>query len=275
MGGLKAWLIGQLHCWVGQQELRNYQGVVGSFLMDLALPITIYLLDYFLPQLNPTEWCIDTLDVMAAPIHYSPQLMTFALLREDVDFVYYAFTNTGGNVMVMTPGYADQCNNYLDYIQYYDGKPLEVGRMIAILFETQEPVVRFAVVGLITEIKARNRPERLRKADQATQATPEFAREVFFLKCNAITYEVALLRGLALEFFAAGPCAAILERYPGIQMYDLANRRAPEQVRVFDVFALGQTKPNQRKSCLPLLTHPAAGDPEGSEFIVCPIQQQQ
>ena len=37
--------------------------------------------------------------------------------------------------MVMTPGYADQCNNYLDYVQYYDGKPLEVGRMIAILFE--------------------------------------------------------------------------------------------------------------------------------------------
>ena len=166
VGGLKAWLIGQLHCWVGQQELRNYQGVVGSFLMDLALPITIYLLDYFLPQLNPTERYIDTLDVMAAPIHYGPQLMTFALLREDVDFVYCAFTNTGGNVMVMTPGYADQCNNYLDYIQYYDGKPLEVGRMIAILFETQEPLARYAVVGLITEIKARNRPDRLKKADQ-------------------------------------------------------------------------------------------------------------
>ena len=44
-GELKAWLIGQLHCWVGQQHLRDYQGVVGSFLMDLALPITIYLLD--------------------------------------------------------------------------------------------------------------------------------------------------------------------------------------------------------------------------------------
>ena len=261
VGGLKAWLIGQLHCWVGQQELRNYQGVVGSFLMDLALPITIYLLDYFLPQLNPTEWCIDTLDVMAAPIHYGPQLMTFALLREDVDFVYYAFTNTGGNVMVMTPGYADQCNNYLDYIQYYDGKPLEVGRMIAILFETQEPMARFAVVGLITEIKARNRPERLRKADQATQATPEFAREVILSKCNAITYEVALLRGLALEFFAAGPCAAILERYPGIQMYDLANRRAPQQVRVFDVFALGQTKP--AKELLAVAHTPSSRRPRG------------
>ena len=222
-GGLKAWLIGQLHCWVGQQELRNYQGVVGSFLMDLALPITIYLLDYFLPQLNPTERCIDTLDVMAAPIHYGPQLMTFTLLREGVDFVYYAFTNNGGNVMVMTPGYADQCSNYLDYVQYYDGKPLEVGRMIAILFEQQEPLARYAVVGLITEIKARNRPDRLKKADQARQATPEFAREVILSKCNAITYEVALLRGLALEFFAAGPCAAILQRYPGIQMYDLAS----------------------------------------------------
>ena len=111
-GELKAWLIGQLHCWVGDQHLHDYQGVAGTFLMDLALPITIYLLDYFLPQLNPTERCIDTLDIMAAPAHYDPQLMTFTFMREDPDFAYYAFTNTGGNVMVMAPKYADRCNNY-------------------------------------------------------------------------------------------------------------------------------------------------------------------
>ena len=171
-GELKAWLIGQLHCWVGQQHLRDYQGVVGSFLMDLALPITIYLLDYFLPQLTPTESCVDTLDVMAAPIHYSPQPMTFTFLREDVDFVYYAFTNQGGNVMVMTPGYADQCNNYLDYVQYYDGKPLEVGRMIAILFEQTEPPARYAVVGLITDTdqNGSKRRTRLHKPRQNLQS---------------------------------------------------------------------------------------------------------
>ena len=163
-GELKAWLIGQLHCWVGDQHLRDYQRVVGTFLMDLALPIIIYLLDYFLPQLNPTERCIDTLDIMAAPAHYDPQLMTFSSLREDPDFAYYAFTNTGGNVMVMAPKYADRCNNYVDYAQHYDGKPLEVGRMIAILFEQLDPQARYAVVGLITEIKARNRPDRLKKS---------------------------------------------------------------------------------------------------------------
>ena len=58
-GELKAGLTGQLHCWVGQHHLQNYQGVVGSLLMDLALPITIYLLDYFLPQLAPTEHCVE------------------------------------------------------------------------------------------------------------------------------------------------------------------------------------------------------------------------
>ena len=84
--------------------------------------------------------------------------------------------------------------------------------MIAILFEQAEPPAQSAVVGLITDIKTRNIPERLKKADQATQATPEFAREVILSKCNAMTYEVALLRGLALEFFAAGPCAAIPKR---------------------------------------------------------------
>ena len=261
VGDLKAWLTGQLHCWVGQQHLQNYQGVVGSFLMDLALPITIYLLDYFLPQLAPTEHCVDTLDVMAAPVRYSPQPMTFTLLREDVDFVYYAFTNQGGNVMVMTPGYADQCNNYLDYVQYYDGKPLEVGRMIAILFEQAEPPEQYAVVGLITDIKARNRPERLKKADQATQATPEFAREVILSKCNAMTYEVALLRGLALEFFAAGACAAIRRRYHGLQMHELTGNVLPHHVRVFDVFALGLTKPV--KELLAVAHTPSSRRPRG------------
>ena len=133
--------------------------------------------------------------------------------------------------------------------------------MIVILFETQEPLARYVVVGLITEIKARNQPDRLKKADQATQATPEFAREVILSKRDAITYEVALLRGLALEFFAAGLCAAILERYPGIQMYNLANRRAPYQVRVFDVFALGQTKP--AKELLAVAHTPSSRRPRG------------
>ena len=135
---------------------------------------------------------------MAAPARYDPQLMTFTLLREDPDFAYYAFTNTGGNVMVMAPQYADRCTNYIDYVQHYDGKPLEVGRMIAILFKQLDPQAQYAVIGLITEIKARNRPDRFKKVDQATAATPEHAREVILHKRNAHTYEVALLSGLAL-----------------------------------------------------------------------------
>ena len=172
--------------------------------MDLALPIIICLLGYFWPQLNPTERCINTLDIMAAPVNYDPQLMTFTPRREDPDFAYYALTNTGGNVMVMAPKYADQCTNYVDYVHYYDGKPLKVGRMIAILFDQLDPPARCAVVGLITEIKARNRPDRLKKVDQASAATPEYARDVILHKCNAHTYEVALLKGLALEFLCCG-----------------------------------------------------------------------
>ena len=236
--------------------------------MDLALPIIIYLLDYFLPQLNPTERCINTLDIMAAPVHYGPQLMTFTPLREDPDFAYYAFTNTGGNVMVMAPKYADQCTNYVDYVQHYDGKPLEVGRMIAILFEQLDPPARYAVVGLITEIKARNRPDRLKNVDQATAATPEYARAVILHKCNAHTYEAALLRGLALEFFAAGPCESILRQYPGIQMYDLAARQTPHQVRVFDVFALGQTKP--AKELVAVAHTPSSRRPRGLGIYCMP-----
>ena len=121
--------------------------------------------------------------------------------------------------------------------------------MIAILFEQAEPPAQYAVVGLITDIKTRNRPERLKKADQATQATPEFAREVILSKCNAMTYEVALLRGLALEFFAAGPCAAIRKRYQGIQMHELTGNVLPHHVRVFDVFAYVERTLIKQRTC--------------------------
>ena len=117
------------------------------------------------------------------------------------------------------------------------------------------------MVGLITDIKPRNRPERLKKADQATQATPEFAREVILSKCNAMTYEVALLRGLALEFFAAGACAAIRRRHHGLQMHELTGNVLPHHVRVFDVFALGLTKPV--KELLAVAHTPTSRRPRG------------
>ena len=90
--------------------------------------------------------------------------------------------------MVMAPKYADRCNNYVDYVQHYDGKPLEVGRMIAILFEQLDPQVRYAVVGLITEIKGRKRPDRLKKADQATQATPFFSPKLPCGPCDLVSH---------------------------------------------------------------------------------------
>ena len=79
-----------------------------------------------------------------------------------------------------------------------------------------------------------------------------------------MTYEVALLRGLALEFFAAGPCAAIRNRYQGIQMYELTGNIVPHHVRVFDVFALGQTKPV--KELLAVAHTPSTRRPRGLAF---------
>ena len=104
--------------------------------------------------------------------------------------------------------------------------------------------------------------------DQATAATPEYARDVILHKRNAHTYEVTLLRGLALEFFAAGPCESILRQYPGIQMYDLAARQAPHQVRVFDVFALGQTKP--AKELVAVAHTPSSRRPRGLGIYCMP-----
>ena len=57
--------------------------------------------------------------------------MTFTFLREDVDFVYYAFTNTGGNVMVIMTANRWRWNDCYPDIPYDDWFPEVVLPIVA------------------------------------------------------------------------------------------------------------------------------------------------
>ena len=132
---LKEWLLQQLLCQVDGKVLPNYCGVLGEFLMDLPLPRIIYMLDYYLPQLQPWDkGSLRELSTMAAPIHFCPQKMYMYFQRKDDEFCYYSFVNEGGNPFVMTPTNARQCFHTTDYVKKFEGKPLEVGRVVAIPF---------------------------------------------------------------------------------------------------------------------------------------------
>ena len=103
--------------------------------MDLPLPRIIYMLDYYLPQLQPWDkGSLHELSTMAAPIHYCPQKMYMYFQRQDDEFCHYSFVNEGGNPFVMTPTDTPKCFHTIDYVKKFEGKPLEVGRVIAIVF---------------------------------------------------------------------------------------------------------------------------------------------
>ena len=58
---------------VDGRVLPNYCEVLGKFLLDLPLPRIIYMLDYYLPQLQPWDkGSLHELSTMAAPIYYCP-----------------------------------------------------------------------------------------------------------------------------------------------------------------------------------------------------------
>ena len=91
------------------------------------------MLDYYLPQLQPWDkGSLHELNTMAAPIHFCPQKMYMYFQRRDDEFCYYTFVNEGGTPFVMTN--AQKCFHTIDYVKKFEGKPLEVGRVVAIVF---------------------------------------------------------------------------------------------------------------------------------------------
>lgn len=242
--GLKRTLIGALSWRLQSHELREYRGAITEFLVELPLPIIIYLLDYFLPQLNPTETCVDSLDYFAAPIHYGPRTMVMKYQRHDADFAYYNFENHGYSPMIMTPSFAEKRTDVVNYIKDFEGKAFEVGRMISIVFSTEDGHNdRKAIFGLIMEVHRRNKPERLKNAQPTQAQLAEYGISVTLHKCNAQSYDLALLMGGALEHFTAGPKSMLKWKFSNVEVFDLAEHRIPGQIFVHDVFALGTTKP--------------------------------
>ena len=184
--------------------------------MDLPLPRIIYMLDYYLPQLQPWDKgsLLRELSTMAAPIHFCPQKMYMYFQRKDDEFCYYSFVNEGGNPFVMTPTNARQCFHTIDYVKKFEGKPLEVGRVVAVVFHLGGPNVSLCVViGIVMDSRPRGRAKWL---TDTTVPPQERGYGVTHHKCNPRSLELALLRVEAAQVFCDSTMRAIIDEFPQI-----------------------------------------------------------
>ena len=238
---LKEWLLQQLLRQVDGKVLPNYCGVLGEFLMDLPLPRIIYMLDYYLPQLQPWDkGSLHELSTMAAPIHYCPQKMYMYFQRQDDEFCHYSFVNEGGTPFVMTPTDAPQCFHTIDYVKKFEGKPLEVGRVIAIVFHVGSHTTSpWFVIGIVMDSRPRGRAKWL---TDTTVPPQERGYGITHHKCNPRSLDLALLRVEAATVFCDSTMRAIVAEFPNIFYYDLAGDPIPEHIHVKEVFAIGHTR---------------------------------
>ena len=99
-----------------------YCGVLGEFLLGLPLPRVIYMLDYYLPQLQPWDkGDLHALGTIAAPVHFGPQNIYIKFSQQDDEFCYYTFFNEGGAAFIMTPTSVRQCQHTMHYVRKYEG----------------------------------------------------------------------------------------------------------------------------------------------------------
>ena len=238
---LKEWLLQQLLCQVDGRVLPNYCGVLGEFLMDLPLPRIIYMLDYYLPQLQPWDkGSLHELSTMAAPIHFCPQKMYMYFQRQDDEFCHYSFVNEGGNPFVMTPTNAPKCFHTIDYVKKFEGKPLEVGRVIAIVFHVgSQTAPPWVVIGIVMDSRPRGRAKWL---TDTTVPPQERGYGVTHHKCNPRSLDLALLRVEAATVFCDSTMRAIVTEFPDISYYNLTGDPIPEHIHVSEVLAIGHTR---------------------------------
>jgi hypothetical protein len=229
-------------------QMPTYTTMVQHFLGTLQLPIAIYMLDYYLPMLNPNEGCNETGLTMqsAGPVREPWQLVEFEFQFKGSEFGHWKVRGGRDAFAFRHPslGTTDVYHLLESQAHHHKISPVGTGRLIAMVGlpngvtkEARNLQILFGLVIAITPKTTKNKNEL-----PATR---------IHRQCNPKAIEVAFLSVPAMQFFAQDQLQALQEWYlalgQGLEPVDATveddRGPLPSTFLLHDVWMFGCTKP--------------------------------
>ena len=228
--------------------MPNYTTMVQAFLGTLPLPMTVYMLDYYLPMLSPNEGYNETglTQQSAGPVRDPLQEINFTYQFKGSEFGHWKVTGGWDAFAFRHPslGQTEVYRLLESEAHHHKVSPIGTGRLIALV-----GVQDFALAGngnwqVLFGIVLSIAPRTTKKKDELPAAR-------IHRQCNPKCFEVAFLSLDAVNFFAQEQFNALRDRYlasgEGLKLVDATvsngQCQVPEALRLKDIWMFGCTKP--------------------------------
>ena len=222
--------------------------MVQEFLSTLPLPMTVYMLDYYLPMLSPNEGYNETglTQQSAGPIRELMQEIRLMCLYKGSEFGHWRVTAGWDAFAFRHPslGQTDVRRLLDSEAHHHKVSPIGTGRLIALV--GVEDIAKAGdgkwqiIFGLVLSIT----PKTTKNKDELPAAR-------IHRQCNPRYLEVAFLSEEAINFFAHDQLGVLRDRYlasgEGLTILDAAvingKSEVPTTFRLKDMWMFGCTKP--------------------------------
>ena len=229
-------------------KLPEYTTMVQEFLSTLPLPMTVYMLDYYLPMLSPNEGYNETglVQQSAGPIRDPMQEIRLMYQYKGSEFGHWRVTGGWDAFAFRHPslGQTDVSRLLESEAHHHKVSPIGTGRLIALVgvedFTTAREGKWQILFGLVLSIT----PKTTKNKDELPAAR-------IHRQCNPRYLEVAFLSEEAINFFAHDQLGVLSDRYlasgEGLKILDASvsdgKCRVPPSFRLKDMWMFGCTKP--------------------------------
>ena len=249
-------------------KLPEYTTMVQEFLSTLPLPMTVYMLDYYLPMLSPNEGYNETglTQQSAGPIRDPMQEIRLMYQYKGSEFGHWRVTSGWDAFAFRHPslGQTDVCRLLESNAHHHKVSPIGTGRLIALVGVedlTKAGDGKWQILfGLVLSI-----------APKTTKNKNELPAARIHRQCNPKFLEVAFLPEEAINFFVYEQLGVLRDRYlasgEGLTILDAAvingKSKVPTTFRLKDIWMFGCTKPTGEITAVartpPCRYHPGLG----------------
>ena len=229
-------------------KLPEYTTMVQEFLSTLPLPMTVYMLDYYLPMLSPNEGYNETglTQQSAGPIRDPMQEIRLMYQYKGSEFGHWRVTGGWDAFAFRHPslGQTDVYRLLESDAHHHKVSPIGTGRLIALVGVedlTKAGDGKWQILfGLVLSI-----------APKTTKNKNELPAARIHRQCNPKFLEVAFLSEEAINFFAHEQLGVLRDRYlasgEGLTILDAAvingKSKVPTTFRLKGMWMYGCTKP--------------------------------